>query len=495
MVEEAKVVLQLLNKRGFEAFYIGGKCRTDLDNLYHRNGKRPIHDVDIVTNATPDEIKKIFPQHKEQGIAFSVVVIKFAECSFEIATYRKDNYDMDKVKRSSKIVKPTVVVAGTLDEDRARRDFTINTVAQDVAGKYIDYTYSYKNKTVSAMNDINKKIIRCVGNPTVRFEEDPLRIMRMFRFMSTLGYEIEKQTLKSAISNKNLLEKVPSSRFAPEMNKLIAGENVKETLLLMRKSGIFDIIIDGNEPFLPSIKSINDEDFDVMNQYNTNANESSSSIELWSLLFRNVDDSVTRTELYQFFPISKLSIEKSIWIKNHFYLITSKDLHNDIFNARTGVVTHIKQAGMRELIQHIANIHNSIHNNPESKAKAKELYDAFCEKPYFTDQLRITGDDLIKYCDKEAGKWIEDVKERILYKLINIDEFPYEYDDYMAVVSDAIKYVLGDNAVFTIPPEPIEIDEYGNKVDAAKVERYKALRLYKEAEARIKQRKLENAVE
>lgn len=102
MVEEAKVVLQLLNKRGFEAFYIGGKCRTDLDNLYHRNGKRPIRDVDIVTNATPDEIKKIFPQHKEQGIAFSVVVIKFAECSFEIATYRKDNYDMDKVKRSSK---------------------------------------------------------------------------------------------------------------------------------------------------------------------------------------------------------------------------------------------------------------------------------------------------------------------------------------------------------------------------------------------------------
>jgi hypothetical protein len=101
----------------------------------------------------------------------------------------------------------------------------------------------------------------------------------------------------------------------------------------------------------------------------------------------------------------------------------------------------------------------------------------------------------MKYCDKEAGEWIEDVKERILYKLINIDEFPYEYDDYMAVVSDAIKYVLGDDTVFTIPPEPIEIDEYGNKVDAAKVERYKALRLYKEAEARIKQRKLENAVE
>src|SRR5574344_91225 len=163
MVEEAKVVLQLLNKRGFEAFYIGGKCRTDLDNLYHRSSKRPVHDVDIVTNATPDEIKKLFPQHKEQGIAFSVVVIKFAECMFEIATYRKDNYDMDKVKRSSKIVKPTVVKAGSLDEDRARRDFTINTVAQDANGKYIDYTYSYKNKTISAMTDISKKTIRCVG--------------------------------------------------------------------------------------------------------------------------------------------------------------------------------------------------------------------------------------------------------------------------------------------------------------------------------------------
>ena len=494
MVEEAKVVLQLLNKRGFEAFYIGGKCRTDLDNLYHRSSKRPVHDVDIVTNATPDEIKKIFPQHKEQGIAFSVVVIKFAECMFEIATYRKDNYDMDKVKRSSKIVKPTVVKAGSLDEDRARRDFTINTVAQDANGKYIDYTYSYKNKTISAMTDISKKTIRCVGNPTVRFEEDPLRILRMFRFMSTLGYEIEKQTLKSAVSNRKLLEKVPASRFAIEMNKLIAGDNVKATLLLMKKSGIFDISID-NEPFLPSIKSIADEDFEIMNQYNTNAKDTSSSIELWSLLFRNVDDTVIRNELYSFFPISKLSIEKTIWIKNHFYFITSEDLHNDIFNARTGVVKHIKQAGMRELIQHIANIHNNVHNTPESKARAKELYDAFCEKPYFAEQLRVTGDDLVKYCSKEPGKWIDDIKERILYMLINVEEFPYEYDDYMKIVADAIKYVLGDDITFTIPPEPIEIDEYGNKVDAAKVERYKALRLYKEAEARIKQRKLENRAE
>lgn len=490
MVEEAKVVLQLLNKRGFEAFYIGGKCRTDLDNLYHRSEKRPVHDVDIVTNATPDEIKKIFPQHKEQGIAFSVVVVKFAECSFEIATYRKDNYDMNQVKRSFKIVKPTVVVAGSLDEDRARRDFTINTVAQDVNGKYIDYTYSYKKKTISAMTDISKKIIRCVGDPVVRFEEDPLRILRMFRFMSTLSYDIEKQTLKAAVSNRKLLEKVPASRFATEMNKLLAGENVKDTLMLMKKSGIFKINIDG-EKFLPSINTINDEDFDIMNKYNTNV-ENSSTIELWSMLYRNVDDTVMRTELFAFFPISKLAIEKAIWVKNHFYFITSKDLHNDIFNARTGIIKHIKQVGMREMIQHIANIHNSVEHTKESYARAKELYNAFCEKPYFAEQLRVTGDDLAKFCNKEPGKWIEDVKENILYSLINMEPFPYEYDDYMTVVGESIRNVLGDYTKFTIPDEPIEIDEYGNKVDASKVERYRALRIYKEAEARIKQRKMES---
>jgi tRNA nucleotidyltransferase (CCA-adding enzyme) len=495
MVEEAKVVLQLLNKRGFEAFYIGGKCRTDLDNLYHRSEKKMVHDVDIVTNAAPDEIKKIFPQHKEQGIAFSVVVIKFAECSFEIATYRKDNYDMAKVKRSSKIVKPTVVVAGTLDEDRARRDFTINTVAQDVNGKYIDYTYSYKKKTISAMGDIDKKIIRCVGDPVIRFEEDPLRIMRMFRFMSTLSYDIEKQTLKAAVANKKLLEKIPAARFTYEMNKLLTGENVKATLSLMKKSGIFNIRVDG-EPFLPSINNMDDEEFNILNKYNSHASDNFVSyIELWSLLFRHTPDEVARTELYAFFPITKLSIEKALWVKNHFYFITSTDLHNDIFEARTGVVKNIKQSGMRELIQHIASIHNLVNNTAESRAKAKELYDAFCEKPYFPEQLRITGDDLVKICDKKPGKWIDDVKEHILYELINAEKFPYEYDAYMDVVSKSIRAVLGADVWFTIPEEPIEIDEYGNKVDASKVERYRALRIYKEAEERIKQRKLENAPE
>lgn len=471
MLDEAKAVLNLLEKRGFEAFYIGGKCRTDLHNLYHQDEKMQIHDIDIVTNATADEIKKIFPHHDEHGVAFSVVVVHFAENEFEIATYRKDSYDMAKVKRSAKIVKPTVTVAGSLDEDRARRDFTMNAVAQDVNNKYIDYTYMHKNKVISAMGDINNKIIRCIGDADVRFEEDPLRIIRLFRFVAQLGYSVEKDTLKSANKNKKLLEKIPVERFGPEFNKLLQGKYAQIALQMLKKFGFFKLKMSNGHKFFNSIQSIDDDYFEVLAAYNAHC-KLPNILELYALLYMKSDDDTIRNDLLAVLPVNKLSIEKIIWIIHHFDLTESKDLHNDIFKARDGIIKDIKQPGMCELIKHIAHLYKMLYYTDASKARAKEIYDAFCSKPYFGDQLRITGDELMEYTGKGPGKWIEDVKEDILHTLLNMEVYPHEYSDYMDVVRASLKKVIGDIPI-NIPDEEIRIDIYGNAMDPQKASQFK----------------------
>ena len=445
MIEQAKALLNILLKRGFEAYFIGGKCRNELHNQYHEP-KVKVKDVDIVTNATISELKKIFPTCNVRGESFQVVAVVFGGEEFEVATYRKDVYNVVKSKsEKGKIKKPDTIVVQQLDEDRERRDFTINAIAQKNDGIFIDYFYLYCNQKVSAINDLKNKVIRAIGNPKKRFTEDPLRILRAFRFMAQLGYEIEKNTLNAIINNLELLELIPHERIGIEMNKIITGNFAYMTLMIMKELGFFKLniknSIDGVQTFFPDFEKIPKEYLEKIVLLNLKSDSKITEIEVWAFILQPLGSKMARKNLESFRPLNNDGIEKVEWLINNYDLVNSENFRMAIFNARTGIVKRHKIPCMKELLISLSRIRAKLdnkYNNVEIK-----LLSAFCSRPYFEEQLLINGEQLIELTKKEAGSWITQVKERILLNLINEIKYPYEQDKYDEVVLKSIKEIIG----------------------------------------------------
>lgn len=445
MVERAKALLNILLKRGFEAYFIGGKCRNDLHNQYHET-KVSIKDIDIVTNATVDNLKKIFPNCNVRGESFQVVAVPFGGEEFEVATYRRDIYSIVK----GKISNPETVIAKKLDEDRERRDFTINAIAQNINGDYIDYNYSYRNKKISAITDLKDKVIRAIGNPKQRFEEDPLRILRAFRFMSQLGYEIEKQTLAAIVNNIKLLELIPHERIGMEMNKLITGNFAYMTLILMKEMGFFKLkiknSIDGVQTFLPNFNDIKDDHLQKLTMLNLKSISKLTTLETWTFLLQPLGKEIAKKNIESFRPLNNDEIEKVEWLIENFDLVDSENIKMSIFNARTGIIKRYKIPCMKEMLISISRIRIKLNKTKYEKIEEK-LLDAFCSRPYFEEQLEVNGDQLIELAQKPAGPWIAQVKEKILFNIINEAKYPRVEEKYNEIVQKSIEEVLGEKII------------------------------------------------
>lgn len=208
---EAMTVIKELESRGFEAFAVGGCVR---DFLMHT----PINDYDITTNATTDEIKAVFAKHKtiDTGLKHGTVTVLINSIPFEITTYRlettySDNRHPDKV-----------IFTKRLEDDLSRRDFTVNSIAYFPESGFVDL--------FGGKEDIEKRLIRCVGKPQKRFEEDSLRILRGLRFASVLGFAIEKETAEAMHSCRHLIKNISRERIFTELSKLLCGRNVRTVL-------------------------------------------------------------------------------------------------------------------------------------------------------------------------------------------------------------------------------------------------------------------------
>ncbi|MBQ2932511.1 MAG: CCA tRNA nucleotidyltransferase [Clostridia bacterium] len=196
---------------GFEAFVVGGCVR---DMLL----KKSPNDWDITTSALPDDILDIFKDRKtlSVGIKHGTIAVE-AECGFvEITTFRTDGYYLDNRHPQS------VNFSKSIADDLKRRDFTINAMAFSQNSGLIDL--------FGGQDDLSKGIIRCVGNPGVRFSEDALRIMRGLRFAAVLGFEIEQDTTEALLSHKSLLGGIAKERITEEFEKLLLADNPFDVL-------------------------------------------------------------------------------------------------------------------------------------------------------------------------------------------------------------------------------------------------------------------------
>lgn len=224
-IEIPKVVreaLLLLKTQNYEAYLVGG-CVRDL--LL----KRPVHDWDITTNAKPEEIQALFPHSVYENKFFTVnVITEEADPtlkSIEVTTYRSESGYLDN--RHPSEIKPVQ----TLKEDLSRRDFTVNALALDFPDiKIMDYFDGKK--------DLAAKIIRAVGNPNERFQEDALRMIRAVRFACSLNFEIETETLVAIKENSALIKNISAERIRDEFFKIIMTPKAKWGVMTLSEAGL-----------------------------------------------------------------------------------------------------------------------------------------------------------------------------------------------------------------------------------------------------------------
>ena len=216
--------LDALHDAGFEAYAVGGCAR---DVLLSRTPK----DWDVATNAKPEVIQKIFPKHFYEN-AFGTVTIFMDGMEIQITTYRVDNAYTDKRHPDS------VQYTAHLQEDLARRDFTMNAMALDVKDGKIEYIDPF-----GGQSDIAKRLVRAVGNAKERFDEDALRLMRAVRFATQLGFSIEKETLAALKAQAGLIRFVSHERIRDEFSKIIMCKNAGDGIELLREVGLLSYII------------------------------------------------------------------------------------------------------------------------------------------------------------------------------------------------------------------------------------------------------------
>ena len=219
--QKVEHIIDVLMKNGYEAYAVGGCVR---DSIL---GRKP-EDWDITTSAKPEQVKALFHRTIDTGIQHGTVTIMLDKDGFEVTTYRIDGEYEDS--RHPKNIEFT----SDLEEDLKRRDFTINAMAYNPKDGLVDI--------FGGIEDLDKKVIRCVGNPKDRFSEDALRILRAVRFAGQLGFSIEEETKAAIVEMAPSLKNISAERIRTELDKLLMGKH-PELMITAAETGICKVVL------------------------------------------------------------------------------------------------------------------------------------------------------------------------------------------------------------------------------------------------------------
>ncbi|WP_071395569.1 CCA tRNA nucleotidyltransferase [Bacillus tuaregi] len=369
-------LFERLEAAGFEAYFVGGCVR---DYIL---GKE-IADVDIATSATPEEVKHIFPKTIDVGIEHGTVIVLWDKETYELTTFRTDGEYHDFRRPSD------VTFIRSLEEDLKRRDFTMNSMAMNKEGQIIDPFYGQEA--------IHNRIIKTVGSAAERFHEDALRMMRAVRFVSQLNFSIDSETFLALKANAGLLEKIATERKTLEFEKLLKGEDRMAGFKLLLDSGLYQ--------YLPGLRN-QEKALEQLLQYDI---RELTTIEIWSLLLLLVGIETDEAEHFLRkwkLPVKKIKMIKHIvgWVR---YRLNSQWNREDLYHAGD---EHILPA------ERIFNIYQ---HRPisESMAELTEKYEKLTIKS--RHQLAVSGHDLMEWCNKTGGPWVNEKLNQIEKAVIN----------------------------------------------------------------------------
>src|SRR5437667_3436374 len=231
MEQTAREVAARLRERGHIAYFAGG-CVRDIIR-----GETP-KDFDIVTDARPEAVQKIFPRTYAVGAHFGVIIVLENGFQFEVATFRSDDAYIDGRH-------PSAVRFSSPEEDAKRRDFTINGMFYDpVAEEVIDF--------IGGRSDIAAKLVRAIGDPAQRFAEDRLRMLRAVRFATALDYKIDSQTWEALLANAPSIHQISAERIRDELVRIFLSPNRLRGWDLLDSSGLMRAIL----PELEAMKGV-----------------------------------------------------------------------------------------------------------------------------------------------------------------------------------------------------------------------------------------------
>ncbi|QOA29791.1 CCA tRNA nucleotidyltransferase [Staphylococcus aureus] len=370
LFEQARPILEQIQDNGFEAYYVGGSVR---DYVMGRN----IHDIDITTSATPDEIKSIFSHTIPVGKEHGTINVVFNDENYEVTTFRAEEDYVDHRRPSG------VTFVRDLYEDLQRRDFTMNAIAMDTAYKLYDY--------FDGQQDINNRIIRTVGIAEERFQEDALRMIRCLRFQSQLSFDIAMETFEAMRTQMADIKFLSIERIVIELTKLMRGINVEESFNHLKSLKAFN--------YMPYFEQLD------MNQINV-----TEPIDL-ELLIAIV--SVKFDINYSLKPL-KLSnrqvkdINQYIQIMNALpSIITKEQLKMFVYDYDTNLIKNVMVAadvlkandiqGHEPLIVNLQTIDETLHRLPMHNRK----------------DMMVNGGVLMAHLNAKSGPWLKDVLRQI----------------------------------------------------------------------------------
>ncbi len=357
MLEKALGLLTLIENEGYRAYLVGGFVRDYLLGIESS-------DVDIATNATPRQIKEIFPEANLSYEEYGSVTLLYKSVRFEITTFRKENNYANK--RSP----VQIEYIDNLHEDLLRRDFTVNTICMSKDGTIIDL--------LNGQEDLDKRIVRSVGDAFLKMEEDTLRILRAIRFSTTLNFELHSE-VKSAIDKyKDDLIELSYSRKKEELDKIFGSLNVRKGIDLLCQLRV-------------------DESLELFNLSNVVVTD--DILGIWAFL--NVSDK---------YPFTN----------------NEKDLMDEI-----NVVKDIDNLDPLNLYNYGLYI-NTVAGSYKGISK-KEITEAYSKLEIKSRKdLNVDVDDIIKIFDNKPGKYLSELF-KVLEKAVLVDGVPNKSEDLLEI--------------------------------------------------------------
>ncbi len=363
-------LLTKIEDAGFEAFFVGGSVRDCL------LGKE-ISDVDIATSATPEEMKAIFPKTIDVGIEHGTIIVLFNGVPYEVTTFRSEAEYVDFRKPKE------VQFIRSLEADLERRDFTMNAIAMDKEGRFID--------PFDGRKAINDKVIKTVGKAEERFSEDALRMMRALRFYSQLGFTIETDTYHALRSFAHLLEKISVERKLAEFEKLLIGKNRMNALGMLANTEL--------HKYLPGLSQLQIY-FGKIAQLDCSELQLE---EMWGIILKQTD--IKQEETTAFLKAWKMPMKKIKYISSLL-----KWLDYRMENEWTDIALYHAGIQIAVSTEKIVNVllHHNAHKNSNLLI---QTYERLPIKQ--RTSLQVTGNDLQAWFQKQPGPWIKETIDKI----------------------------------------------------------------------------------
>jgi len=421
--KQVNLVIEKLKKNNYQAYAVGGCVRDVLRDV------KP-NDWDVTTNAKPEQIKKIFPKSFYENKFGTVTVLTKSKDKtlkeIEITTYRIDE------KYSDKRHPDKVKFAKTVQQDLARRDFTINAMALD--GKLID--------PFDGQKDLKNKIIKTVNKPNERFNEDALRMLRAIRFSCTLDFSIEEKTFKAIQKNSGWIQAISKERIRDELIKIFKSDKAAEGIYLLQKTDLLKYIF----PELDKGVGISQNRHHIYDIYEHSlrslkvAVEKGFNLEVrFAALFHDIGKPETKQgegpdstfynhdyvgakfvlKILSRLKFTKKFIEKvALLVRNHMFVSDPERL------TEAGARRILKRVG-KENISDLINLRISDRlgmGRPKARPyrlrKVEYLIEKVSKDPISVKMLKIKGNDIMKLLKIEPGPKIGAINDVLLAEVI-----------------------------------------------------------------------------